>query len=67
MIVEGARGNETRQGSASDLRRAVEERVAEGASRRDAIRDIARRRGLSRRAIYRLSHPKKETADTEEE
>lgn len=70
LVVEGERPKEPDRVAESDLRREVEERVARGVSRRDAVREVAQRRGLSRREIYRLSRPlpaRKEKASDEEE
>lgn len=38
------------------IRAAVEERVAEGASRRDAVREVSAAFGLSKQAVYELAH-----------
>ena len=70
LVVEGERPKEPARVAESDLRREVEERVSQGVSRRDAVREVAHRRGLSRREIYRLSRPlpaRKEKASDEEE
>jgi 16S rRNA (cytidine1402-2'-O)-methyltransferase len=40
----------------SELRRQVDERVAAGASRKDAVADVASASGLARRAVYEAAH-----------
>ena len=51
VVVAGASGQEA-PADPDELRRAVDQRQETGLSRRDAIADVARERGLSRREVY---------------
>jgi 16S rRNA (cytidine1402-2'-O)-methyltransferase len=55
LVVAGASAADTEQAGSQDLADAVDEvagRVADGASRRDAIAAVAAERGLRRRTVY---------------
>ena len=51
VVVAGASG-QAAPADPDELRRAVDQRQETGLSRRDAIADVARERGLSRREVY---------------
>ena len=67
LVVEGAAEAEPASGSPADLRREVEESIGQGRSRRDAIRDVAKRHGVRRREVYRVSRPEAAVPEGEEE
>jgi 16S rRNA (cytidine1402-2'-O)-methyltransferase len=55
LVVAGASEQEA-EVDAADLRAAVDEQMAGGLSRRDAVDAVAAVRGLSRREVYRIVH-----------
>ena len=68
LVVEGARSPRGSAASEARLRREVAAAVARGATRRDAVREVAGRYGVARRVVYRLSRLAGEvSADGEEE
>ncbi|MCS6951885.1 MAG: 16S rRNA (cytidine(1402)-2'-O)-methyltransferase [Bryobacterales bacterium] len=54
VVIEGARPEKTRAEASADLRAAVEERQRQGLSRMEAIKAVARERGLPKRSVYQL-------------
>ncbi len=55
IVMEGGRGEAPdEEGGPIDLREAYEELLGSGLDRREALRRLARSRGMSRREIYRL-------------
>jgi 16S rRNA (cytidine1402-2'-O)-methyltransferase len=62
VIVEGAPTVLPSSPSLRSLRREVEEAVRQGSSRRDAVREVARRHRVSRSDLYRISQAAPEVA-----
>lgn len=54
LVVEGARLSEAQTPTREELREAVEHRRQQGFTRMEAIKAVARERGLSKREVYRL-------------
>lgn len=54
LVVEGARLSEAQTPTCDELREAVEHRRQQGFTRMEAIKAVARERGLSKREVYRL-------------
>ena len=57
LVVEGAGERHAAAEAGLDLRRAVEDEIGRGLSRRDAVRSVAKRLSLPRREVYRISRP----------
>jgi 16S rRNA (cytidine1402-2'-O)-methyltransferase len=55
LVVAGA-SEQVARVEAADLREAVDEQMARGLSRRDAVDAVAAVRGMSRREVYRVVH-----------
>lgn len=58
IVVAGATPDPTPAVDAAELRRAVTDRTREGMSRKDAVAEVARLRGLSRKVVYDAAHRK---------
>ncbi len=59
-MVEGAEPVTAADLDETDLAGLVDEATAEGLSRKDAIADVARRTGISRKVVYAAAHSTKE-------
>ena len=63
LVVEGTAEGQVRPQGEVDLCRAVSEAMVRyGLSRRDAVRDVARRCGIPRREVYRVARAVKQKA-----
>ena len=62
IVVSGAEPAAPADPADLDLAALVEETVAEGLSRKDAIADVARRTGISRKVVYAAAHAPKESS-----
>jgi len=60
IVVAGAEPAPAADLTEADLAAMVEETTAEGVSRKDAIADVARRTGISRKVVYAAAHAPKE-------
>lgn len=61
IVVTGAEPETPADLGEADLAALVEETIAEGVSRKDAIADVARRTGISRKVVYAAAHAPKES------
>ncbi len=61
IVVAGAEPEPAADLAESDLVAMVDETTAEGLSRKDAIADVARRTGISRKVVYAAAHASKES------
>lgn len=61
IVVTGAEPETPADLGEADLAALVDETIAEGVSRKDAIADVARRTGISRKVVYAAAHAPKES------
>lgn len=62
IVVSGAEPEAPADLTEADLAAMVEDTTAEGLSRKDAIADVARRTGISRKVVYAAAHAPKESS-----